>query len=106
MYCSRCGTDLPAGVENCPSCGFAIPRSSSLRAAPGKSLDSLEEALRDAERAAKDLAHATARLSKRVATGASKAARDPSGTAKKVTARLKQEIDDAVTDLTETLKKI
>jgi hypothetical protein len=106
MYCTRCGTDLPAGSESCPSCGFVGRRATSHGGAPGRTLDSLEEALREAQRATKDLAVATARLSKRAATRAGAAAKDPAGTTKRVTARLKKEIDEAVSDLTETLRKL
>jgi len=55
--------------------------------------DSLKEAIEATRRAAKELAVASANLTKRVAGKADAAAHDPSGSAKKVAHRVAKELD-------------
>ncbi|MGD0250276.1 MAG: zinc ribbon domain-containing protein, partial [Thermoplasmata archaeon] len=104
--CIRCGTEVPVGAKYCPACGFACSPSSTEGSSGSSSRDPLELALLEAKRAAKDLAEAMAKLSKRVAATAGTAAKDPSGTAKKAADRVKKEVDGALEDLSELLKEL
>ncbi|MFZ0699970.1 MAG: hypothetical protein WAN74_07285 [Thermoplasmata archaeon] len=54
----------------------------------------------------KDLAEATAKLSKRVAAHADAAVKDPSGTTRKALDRLKRDINSLVSDVSDALKKL
>jgi hypothetical protein len=68
--------------------------------------DEFEQALGDAKRAAKHLAEATARLTKRVVTKAEVAAKDPSGSAKKAAHRVATELDAAAKEIDRILKDL
>ncbi len=105
MYCAHCGTELPAGSVVCASCGFTTKAPSPVR--PGSnSPDPVDEILRETKRAVKDLAEATAKLSKRVAAHADAAVKDPSGTTRKALDRLKRDINSLVSDVSDALKKL
>jgi cell division septum initiation protein DivIVA len=106
MECLRCGSEVPERAAFCPSCGFALTGGGSVPSAPSKNRDAVDDVLREARRAVQDLAAVTAKLSKQVASTAGAAARDPSGTARRATRRAKKEIDEALADLSETLKKL
>ncbi|MGA7922418.1 MAG: hypothetical protein WCA77_00355 [Thermoplasmata archaeon] len=66
---------------------------STSRAPPGD--DSIERALEDLARTAKDLTVATAKCTERILAKAGSAAKDPSGAVQKVTRRIVVELDAA-----------
>jgi hypothetical protein len=66
----------------------------------------LEQALGEAKHAAKELAVATARLTKRVVSKAEVAAKDPSGSAKKAAHRVATELDAAAKEIDRILKEL
>jgi hypothetical protein len=68
--------------------------------------DSINEAVKDTKQAAKQLASATAKLSKRLIDKAETAARDPSGSAKKVAHRVAKELDAASREIDRILKDL
>jgi hypothetical protein len=68
--------------------------------------DSLKEAVEATRRAAKDLASASARLTKRVLDRAETAAHEPSATAKKAAHRVAQELDAAAKEIDRILKDL
>ena len=68
--------------------------------------DSLEEALNETKDAAKQLASAATRLSKRLLAKAENAARNPSGSAKKVAHRVAKELDAASREIDRILKDL
>jgi len=68
--------------------------------------DEMTEMLRDTKRAAKDLAKATARLSKKLLSRAEAAAKDPSGSAKKVGHRVSKELDAATREIERVLRDL
>jgi hypothetical protein len=68
--------------------------------------DSLDDVLRETKRAAKDLATASAKLSKHLLSKAESAARDPSGAAKKVGDRVAKELDAASREIDRILKDL
>jgi uncharacterized Zn finger protein (UPF0148 family) len=103
MYCQRCGAVLPAGTMTCPACGFAPAAAPATEpAAPA----SLEQLLAETKHAAKDLATSTAQLSKRLLTKARTAAKDPSGSAKKVAHRAAKELEAAAREIDRILKDL
>ena len=103
MYCQWCGTLLPPGAESCPHC--AGPGATGSAAGSVRS-DSVDQLVADAKHAAKDLAVATARLSKRLLSKAEVAAQDPSGSAKKAARRAAKELDRAAEELDQLLRKL
>jgi len=68
--------------------------------------DSLKEAIDATRRAAKELATASARLTKSVLEKADIAAKDPTGSAKKVARRVAKELDEATQDIERILKDL
>ncbi len=103
MYCQWCGTLLPPGAESCPHC--AGPGATGSSAGSTRS-DPVDQLVADAKHAAKDLAVATARLSKRLLSKAEVAAKDPSGSAKKAVRRAAKELDRAAEELDQLLRKL
>jgi predicted nucleic acid-binding Zn-ribbon protein len=104
MYCQQCGRELPAGALTCPGCGSRVYR-------PWFSLSSdlsfdLDQAVADAKAAAKDLASITARISQRVAASAERAAKDPSGSAKRGARRVVDELDKARHEIEKILSEL
>ncbi len=103
MYCQWCGTPLPPGAESCPHC--ANPGAAEASVGPTRS-DPVDQLVADAKHAAKDLAVATARLSKRLLSKAEVAAKDPSGSAKRAARRAAKELDRAAEELDQLLRKL
>jgi len=68
--------------------------------------DSFKEALEATRRAAKDLASATARLTKRVMDKAEEAAQKPTDSAKKVANRAAKELDAAAKEIDRILRDL
>ena len=111
MYCSQCGRELPGDTATCPACGFspAAPPSSAgawSTPPPSPSSDPVEEILNETRKAARELANATARLSKRLVKEARTATKDPSGSAKKAVKRVAQELDSAAKEIDRILKDL
>ena len=111
MYCSQCGHGLPTNAATCPACGFspAAPASSPgpwTTPPPAPSSDPVDEILHETRKAARELADATARLSKRLMREARTAAKDPSGSAKKAAKKVAQELDSAAKEIDRILKDL
>jgi hypothetical protein len=70
------------------------------------SANELEQALGETKRAAKDLAVATARLTKHLLSKAETAARNPSGSATKAAKRVAKELDAASEEIERILKDL
>ena len=109
MYCSQCGKELPANATTCPACGFSAVASAAspgswATSPPSHSGDPVEEVLNETRKAARELADATARLSKRLVKGAQTAAKDPSGSARKAAKKVAQELDSAAKEIDRILK--
>ena len=68
--------------------------------------DTLNQALYEAKRAAKDLASASANLSKRLLARAEGAAKDPEGSAKKATRLVAKELEAAAKEVDRILKNL
>jgi zinc-ribbon domain len=101
MFCQQCGKELPAGATTCPSCGAAVGGRA------GASFSgTLDQAVTEAKRAAKDLLQATAQITRQAADHAEAAGKDPAGTAKKVAHRVAQELDDAARKIDQALKDL
>ena len=66
--------------------------------------DTLNQALSEAKRAAKDLASASAKLSKRLLAKAEGAAKDPEGSARKATRLVAKELEAAAREVDRILK--
>lgn len=95
--CRWCGAALSPGAATCPSCG----RPFNLPADPA---DPVDDALREAKRAAKELAGATARVSQYVLAKAKTAAADPSGAARKVLKRAADDLETVRRDVEKALR--
>jgi hypothetical protein len=67
---------------------------------------SLDQAVTDAKRAAKDLASATAQIARRLAAKADRAAKDPSGSAKRGARRVAAELDKARSEIEKILNDL
>jgi len=105
MRCASCGAENPDGSPVCGSCHAPLipPPPPPSAATPSNQLDDL---VRDTQRAAKELAVASARLSKRLAEQAKVAAKDPGGTAKKAADRLAKELESVGNDVERILKNL
>lgn len=68
--------------------------------------ETLNDALYEAKRAAKDLASASAKLSRRLLTKAEDAARDPEGSARKATRLVAKELDAAAREIERILNDL
>ena len=68
--------------------------------------NSLDDAIGDLRRAADELAHSAANLSKRVVDHAGRAAKDPSSAAKKAAKKVADELHRISSDLEETLRDL
>lgn len=66
--------------------------------------ENLEEALGEAKRAAKDLAEATARLTKRLLVRADRAAKNPSASVQKAARRVADELEAMSREIDRLLK--
>jgi hypothetical protein len=99
MQCEECGKEIPPGSPTCPACGhFAMPR--------GANSPTLDDAVSEVKRAAKEFAAATASLSRHVVAKAGDAAKDPTGTAKRATRRAAEELDKAARDVERILRDL
>ena len=103
MFCQNCGKELPAGSSACPACGYPVapPRSTARSAG-----DTLDDAIADLRRAAGEVAQSAASLSRRVADKAAQAAKDPTGSAKRVTRKVADELDRAAKEIEKTLRDL
>ncbi|MGB6501106.1 MAG: hypothetical protein WBG19_06885 [Thermoplasmata archaeon] len=68
--------------------------------------DDLEKALGESKRAAKELAVASARLTRQLLRKAEAAAKDPPGTATKAVKRIAEELDAAAREIDRILKDL
>jgi hypothetical protein len=101
MYCQNCGKEIPSGAYTCTACGAVVPGSHR-----GSSVPSVHQLVQETRRAARELASATANLSRHLASRAESAARDPSGSAKKVAHRVAKELDAAADEIDRILKDL
>ena len=113
MYCQFCGKELPAGAAVCPSCGKAVgwaapgPVGAPSPASPHPSAgDTVDALVADTQRAARDLAVATARVSKILLTKADEVAKDPKGSAKRAARRAAEELDKARKEIERALDQM
>lgn len=113
MYCSQCGKELPVSATTCPACGYSSappPPSAAGSGAtvppPAPSGDPVEQVLDETRKAARELADATARLSKRLVKEARTAAKDPPGSAKKAAKKVAQELDSAAKEIDRILRNL
>jgi cell division septum initiation protein DivIVA len=102
MYCPQCGKELAPGNLTCAACGFISPAAPAPSAAP----PSFEQLVSETKHAAKDLAKSTAHLSKRMFSKAQTAAKDPSGSAKKVAHRAAKELEAAAREIDRILRDL
>lgn len=98
MLCEACREEIPSGSPTCPACGRL--------AMPGKSPPPLDDAIAEVKHAAKDLARASAVLSRRVVAKAGAAARDPTRSATRATRKVAQELDRAAKEVDRILRQI
>ncbi len=68
--------------------------------------DEFQEALAETKRAAKELATATARLTRRVLSKADRAAQDPKGSVRKAASRVAKELDAMSAEIDRILKDL
>jgi hypothetical protein len=68
--------------------------------------DSLDAALGEMKKAAKDLARGSSRLARRLLSKAEVAAKDPRGSVKKAARTAARELESAARDIDEILKKL
>lgn len=101
MYCQWCGHELPAGARSCPSCAGVAPGA----AGPGRE-EKVDRLVSEAKRATRELATATAKLSKSLIQKAGQAAKDPSGSARKASRKVAEELDHAAKELDRILKNL
>lgn len=101
MYCQNCGKDLPAGALLCSSCGAHVPSYHT-----GKEPASFRQLLEETRRSAHDLVDSTAQLTKRLASKAETAAKDPSTSAKKAAKRVAKELDAAAREVERILQDL
>jgi hypothetical protein len=102
MNCQQCGKELPPGSLTCAACGFRSAPPPAAAPPPA----SLEQLLSETKHAAQDLLSSTAQLSKRLASKAHTAAKDPSGSAKKVVRRATEELEAAARDIDRILQDL
>jgi len=103
MFCRWCGTQLPEGAMSCPKCG----KSATGAADPERSgHETVDQVVADATRAARDLTVAAARLTERLATRMHAAAEDPKGTATRAARRVARELDAAREEIEKTLRDL
>lgn len=111
MFCQQCGHEIPSGATACPGCGFVplapppVGPAAAVPPSPGSS-DPVEQILSETKRAAKELAEASARLSKRLVAKAQTAAKDPTGSAKRAAQKVAKELDSAAREIDRILKEL
>lgn len=103
MFCQQCGKEIPPGSPTCPACGYlAMPHSSSTSSAA----DSIEVAVAELKRTAKELAKSARTLSQRVVAEAGKAAKDPPGSAKRAAHKVAQGLEEAAKEIEQALRDL
>lgn len=105
MFCAQCGTELPSGVLKCPACGF-MTSAGPTPAGSGSATDTVDRFVADTKRAARDLADAAERLSKRLISEVEAGAKEPSKSAKKAARRISDEIDSVGQEIEKFLKEL
>jgi hypothetical protein len=101
MYCRWCGTQLPEGAATCPKC--SKPTSDT---PAGAHSDTFDRVIADTTRAARDLSAAAARLTDRLAKEMAATAEDPKGTATRVARRVARDLDAAREDIENALRDL
>lgn len=101
MYCQWCGHELPEGARSCPNCSGSAPG-----AGPSGRDEKVDRLVSEAKRATRELASATAKLSKSLIQKASQAAKDPSGSARKASRKVAEELDHAAKELDRILRDL
>ncbi|HEV2166114.1 MAG TPA: zinc ribbon domain-containing protein [Thermoplasmata archaeon] len=118
MFCQFCGKELPASANACPACGKPVsapstgaPNTAGMPPPPpppprptaGDTVDAL---VAETERAARDLAQATAKVSKMLFAKADEVTKDPKGSAKKAVRRAAVELDKARKEIERALDQV
>lgn len=108
MRCASCGADNPDGSSVCGSCHASLLPPPPPPPSPGRASrsDQIDDLVRETQRAAKELAVASARLSKRLAEHAKVAAKDPGGAAKKAADRIAKELESVGNDVERILRDL
>jgi len=101
MFCQNCGKALAAGVLVCAACGAAVPAHHS-----GPPTATFSQLLEETRRSAHDLVESTAQLTRRLASKAEVAAKEPSASAKKAVNRVSKELDAAAREIERILKDL
>jgi len=103
MFCRWCGTQLPEGSDVCPKCGKGEPHSSE---GERSSKETVDRVVADATRAARDLTAAASRLTERLAAKMQSAADDPKGTASRAGRRIARDLDAAREEIEKALRDL
>jgi uncharacterized Zn finger protein (UPF0148 family) len=103
MFCRWCGTQLPEGAVNCPSCSKPTSVPSDNRAAES---DSFDRVVAETTRAARELTAAAARLTERLAKNMQATADDPKGTATRAARRVARDLDAAREEIEKALRDL
>jgi hypothetical protein len=101
MYCRWCGTQLPDRAATCPTCS----KPTSLDQDRGNP-DTFDRVIADTTRAARDLSAAAVRLTDRLAKEMAATAEDPKGTATRVARRVARDLDAAREDIENALRDL
>ena len=105
MFCQNCGNRLNAGDTVCSKCNAPVGLPPPPPGAPAGQ-NPVDDLVREVKRSAKELAVASARLSKHLAAKAETAAKDPSGSAKKVATRVTSELDRIANEIDKALRDL
>ncbi len=103
MFCRWCGTQLPEGATSCPKCG-KLAGGAADAVGPGR--ETVDQVVAEASRAARDLTAAAARLTERLAARMQAAADDPKGTAARAARRVARDLDAAREEIEKTLRDL
>ena len=103
MFCRWCGALLPADAATCPQCSKPTSESNE-RSEP--MTDSFDRVVADTTRAAKDLTAAASRLTERLAKEMQATADDPKGTATRVARRVARDLDAAREEIEKALRDL
>jgi hypothetical protein len=92
MFCRWCGAALPEGAATCPTCS----RPTSLPTdAPARGPDPFDQVVSDTTRAARELTVAAAKLTERLAQQMQATAQDPRGATTRAARRVARDLDAA-----------
>jgi len=100
MFCQQCGKELPTNGLTCPACGFKTDPPGSA------SSSSTDDVVADLKRSAKELVRATAKLTQRAAEKADVVAKDPKGSAQRVSRKVSEELDRAAKEIERILRDL